>query len=145
MLNKLSEQVRECLDHAEDCARLAAAQPDGSTLKMDYLFLERNWRSLARSFQTSERLDDFINEPFGKASATITPFLRGQAFDPETIEAMGKALVSTCRTLGLSERDDAMTQLVAQKIIALAERGLKTRTELYLAAIKEFMADPLER
>ena len=140
MLNKLSEQVCECLKHAEDCARLAAAQPDGSTLKMDYLFLERNWRSLARSFQTSERLDDFINEPFGRASATITPFLRGQAFDPETIEAMGKAFVATRRSLGLSERD--MTQLVAQKIIELAQRGVKTRTELYLAAIKEFRSDP---
>jgi hypothetical protein len=45
----------------------------------------------------------------------ITPFLRGQAFDPETVEAMGTALVTTCDALGLSDRNDAMTQLVAEK------------------------------
>lgn len=72
----------------------------------------------------------------------ITPFLRGQAFDPEAVEAMGKAFVTTCEALGLSDRDDAMTQLVAQKIIELAQRGLKTPTGLHLAAIKEFRSDP---
>jgi hypothetical protein len=72
----------------------------------------------------------------------ITPFLHGQAFDPETVEAMGKAFVSTCEALGLSDRDDAMTQLVAQKIIELAQRGLKNPTALQLAAIKEFKSDP---
>jgi hypothetical protein len=72
----------------------------------------------------------------------ITPFLHGQAFDPETVETMGKAFVSTCEALGLSDRDDAMTQLVAQKIIELAQRGLKNPTALQLAAIKEFKSDP---
>jgi len=72
----------------------------------------------------------------------ITPFLHGQAFDPETVEAMGKAFVTTCETLGLSDRDDAMTQLIAEKIIELAQRGLKNPTALHLAAIKEFKPDP---
>src|SRR5690348_7032560 len=51
MLNKLSEQIRECLEHAEDCARKAAAQPDGSALKQDFLNLEKHWQSLAQSLQ----------------------------------------------------------------------------------------------
>ncbi len=50
MLNDLSDQVRECLEHADDCARKAAAQPDGSPMKRDYLDLEKKWRSLARVF-----------------------------------------------------------------------------------------------
>ncbi len=37
MLNKLSEEIRQCMEHAEDCARKAAAQPDGSPLQQDYL------------------------------------------------------------------------------------------------------------
>jgi hypothetical protein len=37
MLNKLSEQIRKCLEHAEHCARSAAAQPDCSSLKKDFL------------------------------------------------------------------------------------------------------------
>jgi len=56
----------------------------------------------------------------------ITPFLRSQAFDPETLEAMGSAFVATCEALGLSDRADPMTKLVAQKIIELAQRGFKT-------------------
>jgi hypothetical protein len=50
----------------------------------------------------------------------ITPFLSDQAFDPETVEAMGEAFATTCEALGLSDRADAMTQVVAEKIIELA-------------------------
>ena len=53
----------------------------------------------------------------------ITPFLKGQAFDPELVEAMGVAFVSTCDALGLTVRTDPMTALVAEKIIELAQRG----------------------
>ena len=71
----------------------------------------------------------------------ITPFLRGQAFDPETVEAMGKAFVMTCWTFGLIDRTDAMTSLVAGKIIDLAQRGLKNPLALHLAAMAEFESD----
>ena len=103
---------------------------------------------LARDF--TQRLGNFSNEAKRKAddlrsdgrAAPIIPFLHGQAFDPETIEAMGKAFVTTREALGLSDHTAAMTNLVAEKIIELAERGLKTPTALFLAAIKEFKADP---
>jgi hypothetical protein len=138
MLNNLSEQIRECLEHAEDCAREAAAQPNGSPVKQDYLNLEKRWFDLARSFELGKQPTDFTNEAKRRASAPITPLLQGQAFDPETVQAIANALVMTCEALGLSNRDDAMTQLVAEKIIELAKRGLKNRTALHLAAIKEF-------
>jgi hypothetical protein len=67
MLNKLTEQIRDCLEHAEDCARKAAAHRDGSRLKEDFLNLEKNWRSLAQSIQLSERLTDFTNDTKRKA------------------------------------------------------------------------------
>jgi len=138
VLNNLSEQIRECLQHAEDCAREAAEQPDGSRLKQDYLNLEKRWLGLARNFELGERLTDFTNEANRKASTPITPLLQGQAFDSETVQAVTNALVMTCEALGLSNRDDAMTQLVAEKIIELAKSGLKNPTALHLAAIKEF-------
>jgi hypothetical protein len=65
----------------------------------------------------------------------ITPFLRSQAFEPETLEAMGSAFVATCEALGLSDRADPMTKLVAQKIGAAR---IQTRTALHLAEMKEF-------
>jgi hypothetical protein len=141
MLNKLSEQVRECLEHAEDCARKAAAQPGGSPIQQDFLNLEKNWRSLARSMQLSERLTDFTNETKRTSSEPTIPFLRAQAFEPETIEAMGKALATTCEALGLSGHNGAMTK-VAEKIIELAQRGINKPTALHLAAMKEFRSDP---
>jgi len=50
MLNNLSEQIRECLNHAEDCARKAGACPDDSPFKQDFLNLEKRWLDLARSY-----------------------------------------------------------------------------------------------
>jgi hypothetical protein len=141
VLNKLSERIRECLEHADDCARKAAAQPDGSRLKQDCLYLEKSWRSLAKSFQLGEQLTDFNNETKRRTGAPITPFLRGQAFDPEMIEVMGKAFAITCEKLGLSQRDYALTELVAHNIIKFAQRGLRNPTALHLAAIKEFKSE----
>ena len=125
MLNNLSEQIRECLQYAEDCGRQADAQTD-QKLKQDFLDKERRWLMLAHSYDFTQRLGDFSDE------------LKDRAFDPETAQAVANALVMTCEALGLSDRDDAMTQLVAEKIIELAQRGLKTPTSLHFAAVKEF-------
>jgi hypothetical protein len=72
---------------------------------------------------------------------SITPFLRNQAFDPETVEVMAKAFATTCEALGLTDRTDAMTELVAQKIIEFAQRGLKNPFALHVAAMQEFEPD----
>ena len=61
MLNNLSEQIRECLQHAENCARKAAAQ-SCPKLKQDFLELERRWLYLARRYEFTERLTDFSVE-----------------------------------------------------------------------------------
>ena len=71
----------------------------------------------------------------------ITPFLRGQAFDPELINAMGAAFSQSCDALGLTERSDPLTTLVAQKIIELAERGLRNPTAIHLMAMTELKSD----
>lgn len=68
MLNNLSEQVRECLRHAEDCAREAAAKTCPK-MREDFLDLERRWLSLARSYEFSERLDDFCSDARQRADA----------------------------------------------------------------------------
>lgn len=58
MLNNLSEQIRDCLLHAEDCAQKAAAQKDPG-LRDDFLRLEKRWLELARSMEFAERLNSF--------------------------------------------------------------------------------------
>jgi hypothetical protein len=61
MLNNLSEQVRECHQHAELCAWRASVQTE-SQLKDIYLEMGQHWLMLARSHEFTERLEDFSNE-----------------------------------------------------------------------------------
>jgi hypothetical protein len=60
MLQNLSEQVRECLRRAEECAQQAKHQCDPK-LAGDYLDLERRWLKLARSYQLGEQLESFTS------------------------------------------------------------------------------------
>lgn len=75
----------------------------------------------------------------------ITPFLKGQAFDPELVEAMGAAFSKTCDALGLTDRTDPITALVAEKIVELAQRGLRNSTAIHLLAMRELKFDPNSR
>jgi hypothetical protein len=59
VLNSLSEQIRECLKHAQDCAHKAAAHPDGSALRNHFVAMEQRWLGLARNIEFGERLDRF--------------------------------------------------------------------------------------
>lgn len=71
----------------------------------------------------------------------IRPFLAGEPFDPEIIAAMSGALESACKVLGLNVVDDPATRLVAQKIIELAQRGVRDAAMLSAAVLQEFKAD----
>ena len=68
----------------------------------------------------------------------ITPYLAGQAFEPDLIRQMSLALESVCDTLKLRLTDDPNTRLVASKIIELAQRGVKDAATLSARTLKEF-------
>jgi hypothetical protein len=72
VLNNLSEQVRACYRHAEDCAQKAAAQSDPK-LKQDFLDLEKRWLFLARSYEFTERLSGFSDEATRRAGKLSEP------------------------------------------------------------------------
>jgi len=55
---------------------------------------------------------------------------------------MGAALSKTCDALGLRERADPITTLVAEKIIELAERGLRNPTAIHRMAMTELKSNP---
>jgi hypothetical protein len=71
-------------------------------------------------------------------SVPITPYLAGQAFEPEAIREMSIALESVCDTLKLRLTDDPNTRLVASKIIELVQRGVKDAATLSAMTLKEF-------
>jgi hypothetical protein len=58
MLEKLSDQIRECYERATE-ARAKADETGHPAMKAEYLDAERRWLALARSFGFGERLDDF--------------------------------------------------------------------------------------
>ena len=67
----------------------------------------------------------------------ITPFLAGRTFEDEQITVMSAAFADTCKALGL-EADHALMPLVAQHVMGLGQRGVKTRAVLYLLTLEEF-------
>jgi hypothetical protein len=69
VLNNLSEQIRDCFRHAEDCARKAAAQSD-PVLREDLLQLEKSWLNLARSIEFTDQLTRFTKN---RAKPNIKP------------------------------------------------------------------------
>ncbi len=67
----------------------------------------------------------------------IRPFLRGQAFNPDEISEMSEALRGASDELGLHLIDDPATRLVAEKIIHLAQRGIRGAVTLHTMAVEE--------
>ena len=76
MLNNLSAQIRDCLQHADDCARKAEAQNDPG-LREDFLRLEKRWFELARSMEFAEQLNRFTKN---SAKPNIKPMCSGNRF-----------------------------------------------------------------
>jgi hypothetical protein len=68
----------------------------------------------------------------------IVPFLKGRAFDPETVKMMGLAFESVCRSLGLTDKNDPLTSHVAETVIAFMQAGVVDHAdELADAVLKE--------
>jgi hypothetical protein len=72
MLRNLSEEIRECYRHAEDCAQRAAAETDPRT-KADFVDLQQHWLFLARSYEFTGRLTDFSSETKRKSDKLPRP------------------------------------------------------------------------
>src|SRR5579872_3920894 len=83
MLQRLSEQVRECLRRAAEAKAQADAVSDPE-LKKSYSELEGNWLFLARSYMLSESVQDFVGRQRKKKEREpVDPRLPvvGQLFD----------------------------------------------------------------
>jgi hypothetical protein len=65
MLPKVSKDIRECYQHAEECRRWAdeADTPEG---RIDFLDMQAKWLSLARGYVFAERLARLRAEKHGK-------------------------------------------------------------------------------
>jgi hypothetical protein len=68
---------------------------------------------------------------------TIYRLLKDTAFGPEDIERLVMAYEQTLRALRLKDRNDPITQLVAEKIIAIGRLGIEDPAEISKLALKQ--------
>jgi hypothetical protein len=68
---------------------------------------------------------------------TMQRLLKDTTFGPEEIERLVTAYEETLRALGLKDRSDPITQLVAEKIIAVGRLGIEDPAEISKVALKE--------
>jgi hypothetical protein len=57
------------------------------------------------------------------------------SFDPETISIIAAAFEKACDALGLSDRRDALTELLARKVIEAAQAGERDPLRIYQMAM----------
>jgi hypothetical protein len=68
----------------------------------------------------------------------IQPYLQGQAFDPDSIRIMSVAFENACKQLGILDKHDAVTKIVARTVIDMAQRGFRDEESLTDAVMQEF-------
>src|SRR5262249_38114761 len=91
-------------------------------------------RSAAASFATQRPCEP--HRALGDPVAPSVPIRR--AFDAETIERMSEALKGVYEPLSLTLVDSPETRLVAQKIIELAQSGVRDVAALQAMTLSEF-------
>jgi hypothetical protein len=67
----------------------------------------------------------------------IYRLLQNSPLGPEEIAVLTDAYERTLRTLSLVDRNDPLTELIARKVIELAQRGVREAKQLSELAIKE--------
>lgn len=68
---------------------------------------------------------------------TIYRLLENTTFGPDEIERLVKAYEQTLRALGLKDRSDPITQIVAEKIITVGRFGIEDPAEISKLVLKE--------
>jgi hypothetical protein len=72
----------------------------------------------------------------------ITPYLDGHKFDAETKRVMGVAFEMTLAALRLTDWNDPSKEIVAKKIIALAQEGMRDPNLLCEWALDDLRKPP---
>ena len=68
---------------------------------------------------------------------SVTPYLNGHHFDPETKRVLGVALEMVCLAVRTGDCDDHVKQAIADKLIALAKAGERNPDVLCEQALEE--------
>lgn len=73
----------------------------------------------------------------GDEQLAIYRILQNSPLGPEEITRLSSAYEQALRTIGLQDRSDPLTELIARKIIEIGQTGLKDPAKICLRAIEE--------
>jgi hypothetical protein len=88
MLRKVSERVADCYHRASEC-RAKANDAFNEAARQEYLDIERRWLMLARSYELSDRVTDYVTEAERRLRVTIPRQSRGLSEDEPLEAAVG--------------------------------------------------------
>jgi hypothetical protein len=77
----------------------------------------------------------------GAGAVPIYRLFQGQAFEPEQVAMLAQVFEEVLPLLGLADREDLMTTRVAQKIIELAQTGVRDPVRLKALIVDAFKKD----
>jgi hypothetical protein len=63
-------------------------------------------------------------------------------FQPEQVAMMGDVFEDVLKTLGLVDRQDPLVEMIARKIIELAQTGVRDRVRLMQMTLEAFNGNP---
>jgi len=99
---------------------------------------EQHWLAAEREILSALQSAAVVKAPAKQIRGrTIRPFLARQAFEPDAVRTLSLAFDSACEALGLRTREDPATKLVAEKVIELAQRGIRDVARLRAMTLKE--------
>ena len=77
----------------------------------------------------------------GGGAVPIYRLFQGRAFEPEQVAMLAQVFDDVLPLLGLTDREDLVTTLVAQKIIELAQTGVRDPARLKALILDAFKKD----
>ncbi len=99
---------------------------------------EQHWLAAEREILSALQSAAVVKAPAKRTRGrTIRPFLARQVFEPDAVRTLSLAFDSACEALGLRTREDPATKLVAEKVIELAQRGIRDVARLRAMTLKE--------
>jgi hypothetical protein len=124
MLQNLAAEIIHCYERARQ-AREKAERAINDDFKAEFLSAEARWLALANSYEGQHRLSRTITEfDRHRKAGAIARMLRENVgtFDPDAITRLDIAYHAVLHQLGLVEREDGATLMVAKRIIDLGSR-----------------------
>jgi hypothetical protein len=79
---------------------------------------------------------------FEQVLMAIYRLLQNSGFDPDAIKIMTVAFEGACRELQLADRSDPFTEMVAKKVIEIAQLGERDPVRICDRALRELGVSP---